>query len=123
MIKSFIFKIAHLSSKYRFEAGESLRFSFTGQEGVYTNLDTLNFGKIVNYLGKPINDPTKADQGGKMNIYSNLPKNQDRKKIDTQLFTGNIAVDFTKPIAKGNFVVFNGTVNTGNAFPSHNLIA
>lgn len=58
-----------------------------------------------------------------MNIYSGLAKNQDRKKIDTQIFTGNIAVDFTKPIAKGNFVVFNGTVNTGNSFPSHNLIA
>lgn len=123
MTKSFIFIIAHGSPKSRFEAGEFLRFSPTGQEGVYTNLDTLNFGKIVNYLGKPINDPTKEDQGGKINIYSNLSKNQDRKKIDTQIFTGNIAVDFTKPIAKGNFVVFQGNVNTGNSFSSHNLIA
>ncbi len=120
--KKFISFIPQFLTKSRFEAGEYLRFSPTGQQGVYTNLDTLNFGKIVNYLGKPINDPTKEDQGGKMNIYSGLAKNQDRKKIDTQIFTGNIAVDFTKPIAKGNFVVFNGTVNTGNSFPSHNLI-
>jgi len=105
---------ALLLNDNKFEAGEHLRFTFTGKEGVYTNVDTLNFGKIVNYLGKPVNDLSSDDQGGKLNIYSHLSKSQkDRKKVDTQLFTGNIAVDFTKPLAKGNFIVFQGNVNTG----------
>jgi len=100
----------------RIEVGNQLQFSIEGKEGVYTNVDPLNFGKIVNYLGKPINDPTAEPQGIKTNIFTTSSKKQERKTIDTQLFTGNIAVDFTKPLAKGNFIVFQGDANTGTEY-------
>ena len=100
----------------RVEVGDQLEFSIEGSEGVYTNVDLLNFGKIVNYMGKPINDPTAEPQGAKANIFSVSGKKQQRKQINTQLFTGNIAVDFTKPLAQGNFIVFQGDSNTGIIF-------
>lgn len=79
---------------------------------MYTNVDLLNFGKIVDYLGRPIGDAPGKAEGAKVNIFAPAEK-QERKKIDSQLFTGNIAVDFTKPLAKGNFVVFQGDANKG----------
>lgn len=101
------------NNKIRVEVGQQLEFSVEVKEGVYTNVDPLNFGKIVNYLGKPINDPTAEAHGFKANIFSASNKKQERQKINTQLFTGNIAVDFTRPLAQGNFIVFQGDSNTG----------
>lgn len=96
----------------RAEVGDLMQFSLVSQHGVYTNVDLLNFGKIVDYLGRPIGDETGKAEGAKVNIFAPA-ENQERKKIDSQLFTGNIAVDFTKPLAKGNFVVFQGDANKG----------
>lgn len=36
-----------------------------------------------------------------------------RAATDSQVYTGNIQVDYSNPIAKGNFVVFKGNTGTG----------
>jgi len=91
-----------------------MKFSNNPKIGLETVADFTNFGKIVNYSGKVIQGEQKNPDGPRLEIYKKTPSKSGRKSRTTQLFTGNIAVDFTQPLFRGNFICFDGESGTGN---------
>ena len=78
-----------------------------------------NTGKILNSKANDISGSlTETETESKkavayLDIMKKTTSNAKRVKSDAQVFTGNIATDFSHPIAKGNFVVLKGEVNQG----------
>ena len=76
-----------------------------------------NTGKILNSQANDISGSLTETESKKAVAYIDIMKkttsNAKRVKSDAQVFTGNIATDFSHPIAKGNFVVLKGEVNQG----------
>lgn len=95
------------------KAGQKLEFSMLPNVGVSTVLDYSNFGKIVNYKGATIQGEANKPDGPKVPIYQRVKKIGYNQRVSNQLFTGNISIDFTQPLARGNFICFQGESNTG----------
>jgi F0F1-type ATP synthase alpha subunit len=108
------YAISSENNPSRYSVGEQLKFANSQKVGIDSILDTENAGKIVNYRGDVIQGEAKPLAGKKVPIYTRWSKLPRRKIVENQLFTGNIAIDFTSPIARGQYVCFNGEANTGN---------
>ena len=73
-------------------------------------------GKVLDYMGR---DVEKIEEKVTAEEYKELftkhaPINPFKKQVPYgQVFTGNIAIDFTDPIPVGSFAYFKGNSNTG----------
>lgn len=78
--------------------------------------DANRSGKILDYMARDIeriDEPVSAEDSKE--LFSKPPPiNPFKKGVPYgQVFTGNIAIDFTDPIPVGSFAYFRGTSNTG----------
>lgn len=69
---------------------------------------------MLNFQGKPLEAKYREAEGPKEDIFKQKVRKEQHLKASEQLFTGNIAIDFTQPIAKGNITLFEGESRTGN---------
>jgi F0F1-type ATP synthase alpha subunit len=81
--------------------------------------DANRSGKILDYMGRDVEkiDETVSAEDSK-ELFAKLPLINPFKKgvPNGQVFTGNIAIDFTDPIPVGSFAYFRGSNNTGFKF-------
>ncbi|KRX06861.1 P-loop containing nucleoside triphosphate hydrolase [Pseudocohnilembus persalinus] len=99
------------------------------QGNLELNMDRNGFqGQVIDFRGNVLenidmnqyeildNDVKKENQVFKLDIFKNYKIRERRVKNEKHLFSGNMAIDFTNPIAKGHVTMLKGKPKSGKTY-------